>query len=771
MKNLKLFVSVLIISAVSSGSLLAYPDLYLNSSDISFSDNSPKSSDVVTISATIHNNGDTYSGPFMEHVTPVYTFALVHNTYWYAQSFIPEEDIKMTGVSMMLYDIGEDDELTVNIQEDNGASHFPSGVSLSTSIINAGGDAETGLTWVDIMFSSTVSLTANTTYWIVSKSSAVYPGFPDYQGYGWTISEFVLYDDGKVAASINQGSSWGEVSTRSLNFKIYRSTQVEVSFYDGDPDSGGTHIDTKLMDTVSSGGTQVVSSTWTPAAEGYRDVYVKIDPGNYLLESSTADNKASAGIYSDSPRVTGAETQDINNNGEIDAYLITFDEAMDISTLVQTSAAGFSVAGYSGLTVSTESLASDRIYLKFTEKGTAGTGTIPEITYSSSTGKFKDKEGHLLLDIDGSDIQESDGTKPKIRADLFLPADNSLGIPVTTSINIVFAEQMRENLTAQAVELYAVEDNESNSILQVPLQMSYTATYDTVTYLHSFVFQPAESLKNNYRYTVAVSTSGEDILGNHPEEASITFQTIISDSQTNTIKSTDGSFKVTLQPDTMKEDYYVTISTFIEIGSSSFSKISSANSKMQLDNDPFSFPINNTFVDIKAFDSSGTEIKSSFSRKVEVVVSYDDTDNDGNVDNTSPLLPEEVLKMYWLDEVNNLWVKVAGSAVETEDNIVRADMDHFTVFALMGSGIADLSDAYAFPVPYLPSQHSKITFTNLSPVCTVKIFTLNGELIKELDHTGGSQAFWEDIDAGSGVYLYVIKNDKEKKRGKLMIIR
>jgi len=89
-----------------------------------------------------------------------------------------------------------------------------------------------------------------------------------------------------------------------------------------------------------------------------------------------------------------------------------------------------------------------------------------------------------------------------------------------------------------------------------------------------------------------------------------------------------------------------------------------------------------------------------------------------------------------------------------------------------------LSDAYAYPVPFIPSRgDTDITFTNISPLCTIKIYTLNGELVRTIEHTSGATSYSWDVTndrgdrLGSGVCLYLIKNNQSKKKGKLIIIR
>jgi hypothetical protein len=88
-----------------------------------------------------------------------------------------------------------------------------------------------------------------------------------------------------------------------------------------------------------------------------------------------------------------------------------------------------------------------------------------------------------------------------------------------------------------------------------------------------------------------------------------------------------------------------------------------------------------------------------------------------------------------------------------------------------------LADAFAFPVPYRPSDGPDIVFTNLPDAVSIRIFTLNGDIVRNLSSdASGGQLEWnvanEDGDPVlSGVYLYLIESGGQTKRGKLLVIR
>lgn len=91
----------------------------------------------------------------------------------------------------------------------------------------------------------------------------------------------------------------------------------------------------------------------------------------------------------------------------------------------------------------------------------------------------------------------------------------------------------------------------------------------------------------------------------------------------------------------------------------------------------------------------------------------------------------------------------------------------------------DLAGAYAYPVPYKPSSgHTDIIFAGVTAASTVRIYTVGGELVKELSNIlGGTSITWAGVknadgeSVASGVYIFKIKSPGGEKRGKLVIVR
>lgn len=184
------------------------------------------------------------------------------------------------------------------------------------------------------------------------------------------------------------------------------------------------------------------------------------------------------------------------------------------------------------------------------------------------------------------------------------------------------------------------------------------------------------------------------------------------------------------------------------------------------------------------YKPDGTQLKGNFDGKVRLVFPYASLapDADGvcqNVPGGRPVL-ETKLAIYQLDELSGSWMKMPGSRVDTVAKEVSVDLQHFSVYALIGAASFDLTDAHPYPVPYKAAEHpAGITFVfPNADLATVKVYTLDGRLVKTLsDNMSTGFVRWNPVTNDDGdpvasdVYLYVIENDQERRVGKLMVIR
>ena len=97
-----------------------------------------------------------------------------------------------------------------------------------------------------------------------------------------------------------------------------------------------------------------------------------------------------------------------------------------------------------------------------------------------------------------------------------------------------------------------------------------------------------------------------------------------------------------------------------------------------------------------------------------------------------------------------------------------------TGVSMIGS---DLSSVRVYPNPWRVDQHQGIpmTFDQLPPNSTVKIFTISAHWVKTLS-TSGSRATWDltnhsGQNVASGIYLYLVSSNGQTTRGKIAVIR
>jgi hypothetical protein len=243
--------------------------------------------------------------------------------------------------------------------------------------------------------------------------------------------------------------------------------------------------------------------------------------------------------------------------------------------------------------------------------------------------------------------------------------------------------------------------------------------------------------------------------------------------QRTTITASDGKTQVVLEPGAVPLSSY-----FISIDASPApnAAVQAANDKADRDKDAFRFAIPSTLRKVTFYDGANisTPVESvSFAGDVTLTIPYTDNGR-GYVAGANPPVQERHLSVYWLNERDGLWLRLPTSRVDTTNNTVSARVPHFSYFILMGMNAEDLSQAYAYPVPFRPSKgHTRVKFAGLSPQCVIRVYSLSGELIKTIQESDGDSFndSWDGSGAASGTYIYVIENGSERKTGQLVIVK
>lgn len=411
-----------------------------------------------------------------------------------------------------------------------------------------------------------------------------------------------------------------------------------------------------------------------------------------------------------------------------------------------------------------------------------GTKTVTGLSSPVSQYTFYEKSRNISDTADQITSQSvlSDGansgglapTTPEVTS--YSPTDEVINVTPEADVIVTFNLDMNTTSVQNAFSMKAILDNQGNS-LDLFVNGSYSWTGS-----QTLTFTPT-ALTKGYSYRVTVSKEATDTNGNPMlEDKTWSFRVIFDKDRQNTFISSDGLAKVTLGVGALSSDGWIDINRdpINDPQEVNPNDILTADNKVAAEGNPYHYPIISSITEFDAYDTNGSRDTSTFNAPVTVTLYYTDSNSDGFVDGSNPPINEQSLLIYWLDEINQLWVRVPGSTVNTVLNYVTAPVQHFSVYTLMSTPAQDLSSAFAFPVPYRPDLgHSTITFTNLSSTAIIRIYDSGGNLVATLNETDGDGQYSWDVkstsggELASGVYFFHIKGPEDSKAGKLLIIK
>ena len=356
-----------------------------------------------------------------------------------------------------------------------------------------------------------------------------------------------------------------------------------------------------------------------------------------------------------------------------------------------------------------------------------------------------------------------------------------IGVKLNAVIQVTFSENMSSVTLASA---FSVTELVNKNGVSTNTSVAFTATFDddarTATLTPSSPWNPNTLYAMNIS-TVAMSYEGEPLLAGFTQR----FQTLFDKNADNSFLDVNmATTRLSIPAGTLSKNGYVVIKTdpVSDPDKVDPSDILIANSKIVGHYGEFNKPI--TVREINAYDENGApqEVTRTL---LSLALPYDDADHDGMVDGTTPKVRYSSLAVWVLDETKKLWVKIPGGSANMQARAVTSAVPHLSTFALIGSADADVSATYAFPVPWTPYDFDSarygtladgITFAQLPSRGTIRIYTISGELVKTLDFSSGELTLrWDGTNdfgqrVASGVYLWQIAADENKKSGKLMIV-
>ncbi|MDD5687532.1 MAG: discoidin domain-containing protein [Elusimicrobia bacterium] len=145
-------------------------------------------------------------------------------------------------------------------------------------------------------------------------------------------------------------------------------------------------------------------------------------------------------------------------------------------------------------------------------------------------------------------------------------------------------------------------------------------------------------------------------------------------------------------------------------------------------------------------------------------------------------LNEDGLRIYYWTGTD--WDLVSGvQTVDKVNNTVTATVKHFSTYRILGSYVsADLNNIKVYPNPYNPATAvlGKLKVTNLPINSVMKLYSVTGEIIRELKELDFGNLGWLEWDGkndngdkvGKGIYIYQIEDASgSKKTGKIGLIK
>jgi hypothetical protein len=172
-------------------------------------------------------------------------------------------------------------------------------------------------------------------------------------------------------------------------------------------------------------------------------------------------------------------------------------------------------------------------------------------------------------------------------------------------------------------------------------------------------------------------------------------------------------------------------------------------------------------------------------QRAVVTLVYPDANNDGIVDGTN--LRTNLLEMYSSHSPAGPWRRDLESAVDLAAKKVTGRTRHFSFFALFAPMAANLNAARAYPVPWKPGSGGRfdtpagasgIIFDNLPDGSDIRIYTIDGQLVRKLTVNTADLGVkvWDGknsagLKAASGVYLAHVRSGSKEKIIKLAVER
>ncbi len=353
------------------------------------------------------------------------------------------------------------------------------------------------------------------------------------------------------------------------------------------------------------------------------------------------------------------------------------------------------------------------------------------------------------------------------------PAPAYIQMSPNEKIKVEFDMELDTSTVKDAITLRAVKNNHSAKIDE-PIALSYNFHSH-----NSIVEITPQTLRHNHRYHVRISSTIQEVWGELlASRVDSWFHTQINPNEDNIYAPPiNDNLKIVLPVGTIesKDKFYIKVSTDLHNAPvlTSVEAIDRANSKLEIMNVL-------GYYEIRGFHANNNvairDVAGAMSVRLPIC-------------ENSPLRKALAsgrgkraarLQLYALNEERKLWARVPTGDLSEDGSIYSAALGRFGTLALFEVPKLYVRDAFAYPVPFTPSnpKHKNITFTNLATTCDIKVFTVNGDLVWEhkVENDLSGEYIWDVKNKdkktiASGVYIYLIESRDDHKLGKLMVVR
>jgi hypothetical protein len=372
-----------------------------------------------------------------------------------------------------------------------------------------------------------------------------------------------------------------------------------------------------------------------------------------------------------------------------------------------------------------------------------------------------------------------------------------VGVPLNATVQLVFSSPIDPSTLSNGLQVTMIMDHLGQSENDVAL---WTSTYDVTG--TTVVISPQGVWLGNTAYDITGTANLRSIDGfAFASSQHVQFISTLDPQQENVVlhpipiqngvpaagASNASVLNIDIPADSLSGYSYVLVSqdpihTPLQVNPTI---LESATQKGQASGGPYLTPL--ALAEIVGYNQQNQPV--SLSKPANLSITY--SGKQRLVGGTSLPIRADTLSLWTLDSVHALWVKMPDS--QPNGSAVVGSVPQFSVYALMGSAESDASSVYVFPVPWRPhgpnagngagqtgTDSGGMTFNNLPSECTIKIYTISGELVRQIQHsdlTGPvGQEKWDGNTAGgdhaaSGVYLWRVESASDAKNGKLMVIR